>query len=192
MNRCDICTPEKSIGIVVNSCAQRCKYHKSPDKDEYDFQKMSPKGLCPDLFYSIYSHCLALLYDAKVEGGLSFSCPNPEADVRVKIIPKHLPFSPILNFIERLSRRFWRPLSLTDKRIFIEVSSSGDGCPRNHRKGQRFEFNIGFSDDLCPASFHSIYPFVFLKARNKLKDRVYIGCPDAKNIITYKIEDKDE
>lgn len=178
-----ICTPDTNIKVELDSYTIRCKYHKKYRKNKYDFYNIAPKGLCPDLFYTIYPHCLALLYDAKVDTVLY--CPNPEADIKIKIKVKPMVLKQLLNKTEKLARKYWRPLSLTDKRIIIEVIN-GNNCPRNHKPNQKFEFNIGFFSELCPAGFHSIYPFVFLMARKKLKT-AYVGCPDAKNKIVYKL-----
>lgn len=193
---CEVCTPNVDTQIALHSCVHRCKYHKEFRKNKYTFQNIVPRNLCPDLFYIAYPFCLAFLYDATIDKKKKrvVSCPNPKANVKIEIKLKPIIFKSLINKIERLARKYWRPLNLPDKRILLRIVSVDGDCPRGHKKNQDFEFNIGFFSELCPASFHSIYPFIFLIARKRLsrfsdtRDSIKIGCPDIKNKITYKIQ----
>ncbi len=192
------CTPETKVEIKFNSCAIRCKYHGKGRKNKYNFHGLAPKNLCPDLFYVAYPYGLAFLYDAVIDKKRSviLSCPYAKANVKLEVRAKPMRLKPLLNRIEKWARKNWRPLSLTDKRIIMKIISVEGDCPRHHQSNQEFEFNIGFSSELCPASFHSIYPFIFLIAKKELsrfadtRHSIKIGCPDARDKIIYKIKTK--
>lgn len=192
---CKKCTPNVDVHVAFHTCIYRCKYHGKFRKNNYTFQSITPKNLCPDLFYIAYPFCLAFLYDATIDQKKKrvVSCPNPNANVKIEIKIKPIIFRSLINKIELLARKYWRPLSLPDKRILLKIVNVGGDCPRDHKINQEFEFNIGFFSELCPASFHSIYPFIFLIARKRLfrfsdtRGSIEIGCPDVKNKITYNI-----
>lgn len=199
MIECQVCTPDSDVKLTLDSYAQRCKYHGKLRKNKHDFHSLAPKYLCPDLFYVAYPYCLALLYDAVINGKgkkMCLRCPNPKGDVKIEIKAKPMLFKPLFNRVEKWARGHGRPLSLTDKRIGIKIIGAGGTCPRQHQPKEQFEFNIGFSLELCPASFHSIYPFIFLIARGKRsrfsgpRGSIKVGCPDAKNVIVYNIKAK--
>lgn len=195
MINCKQCTPNANINVSFHTCIHRCKYHGKFRKNKYTFQNLAPKNLCPDLFYIAYPFCLAFLYGAIIDHKKErvVSCPNPNGDVKMEIKIKPIIFRSLTNKIELLARKCWRPLNLPDKRILLRIIGVCGDCPRNHKVNQEFEFNIGFFSELCPASFHSIYPFIFLAARKRLfrfsdaRDSIEIGCPDVKNKITYNI-----
>ena len=199
MNKCGVCTPNTNIQVGLDSFKHRCIYHKRVNKNRYNFGSIAPRHLCPDLFFTAYPYCLAFLYDAVIDGKRNrvLSCPNPEANVKIRVQIKPRIVKPIFNKLESLARKYWRPLSLTDKRIILKIVSVDGNCPRKHTPNQQFEFNISFFPELCPASFHSIYPFVFLIARkmssrfSDTENSIHVGCPDAKNAVTYKIEKKE-
>jgi uncharacterized repeat protein (TIGR04076 family) len=181
--------------VVVDTYVHRCIYHGKLRKNKYCFRNVAPKNLCPDLFYIAYPYCLALLYDAKMDKKRSIilSCPNPQANVKIKIKVKPIISKYLYNKIRSLAKKHWRPINFPNKRIMMKIISVDGNCPRNHKPNQCSEFNIGFFSELCPAGFHSIYPFVSLISRKMLsrfsdtQNSIKIGCPDVNKVITYKI-----
>lgn len=183
--------PEFLLDTVVMK--KICKYHKrrgqeyKPDDVVRDF--------CSDAFYVAYPYCLALLYGANKnefkEGRVHLCCPNPKGIAfevrRVHCWPLYIRIGKTI--LGWMVGKILYPLDWEDWHIQIKVTRNQGKCPANFSVGKTYWFNIGRLDELCPASFHGIYPVLlpYLLGYNlpwqKEGETANIHCPDDEGMI---------
>ena len=127
-------------------------------------EKELTSGLCPHAFYVLYPFALALLYDSKKDS-FKASCPEGKQFLmkRVKSLPEVIP--PRLR--EAILNR------IGGYEVVFEAVESCD----THKKGENFILNTRSPTVLCPASAHTILPFLLADMRIK------VNCPDYEGII---------
>jgi uncharacterized repeat protein (TIGR04076 family) len=170
-----------------------CKYHKRKGQ-EYKPNDII-RDFCSDAFYAAYPYCLALLYGADKNefknGRVCLSCPNPKGIIfearRVHCRPFYTRI--VKKILEWLIAKILYPPDWENWHIKLRVIKNHGGCPANFTAGKTYWFNIRRLDELCPASFHAIYPFFlpYLLEYNSLwqKERssIEIHCPDHQGMI---------
>ncbi len=172
--------------IVAEINDNRCRYHSiRSKKQKIDLIR---KGMCPVGYMSLYPflfalHCsrdrtkLKLDVDRMVK-----QCPLGEEGATFKVNVERIRFG-LLEYVKNLARRLINlviPCEVHDKHIVIEVMDKAAGCPLEFRKGDQLSFNIGRTDEMCPAAFNSVYPFLDLIANNGV-----VGCPDYRTHVRF-------
>ena len=80
-------------------------------------------------------------------------------------------------------RRIGIPIEYPHSKIIIKVSAAAN-CPAGYKEAREFEFNIWRTDELCPAGFHAVFPFL-------AADGDYpVHCPDPRGIVYEKMQDR--
>ena len=205
----------KQVFVKTEVLKKRCKYHKRAG-EKYDMDSLGPPGLCLDAYHVAYPYCLALLYDAEFTKSderyhhtdsqrdrVLVQCPNPKERVvmeirRYYVLPKAV--KSLKNLAERILEKLSFPVDVIEYRIGIMVVEVKGNCPHSHKVGEKFWFNIrtrlfwlnGRQEEICPASFDQLYPFIAL-ARRGVKipwsnngSSACLNCPDDKGVV-YKI-----
>ncbi|HIE05494.1 MAG TPA: TIGR04076 family protein [bacterium (Candidatus Stahlbacteria)] len=79
-------------------------------------------------------------------------------------------------------------------RVIITVAEQKGTCEAGHRTGQKFIYE-GRLPDICPAAFHSLYPYLrVLQFGGNLpweeEGQALIACPDPENPVVFRLERK--
>jgi uncharacterized repeat protein (TIGR04076 family) len=162
---------------------------------------LTPTGLCLSAFHAIYPRCLALLYDASFTASLrtaqvEASCPNPDCRVRFEItrIERLRPHIKMMKkAVEWLLAKLAIPPDWIDLDISIQVKQVDGSCPANHRVGQTYTFNICLPSELCPATFHALFPYLTLAVQGlslpwpQSGKQPEIHCPDHRG-FNYQVQ----
>lgn len=160
-----------------------CKYHKR--LGQTFTRKQIIKGFCPHAFYSVYPFCLSLLYGAKFpDKKIIISCQkNDGIKFSVEKVRKwNFFWGFFLKALKYLSEKFWQPLDIEDGDIKIEKVSFSPNCSFVQKKP--YFFNIRRLNELCPASFYQLYPFLLSNQKGW-----EINCPDHEGMV-YRLKDK--
>lgn len=149
--------------VTVSMMKKVCRYHRAGKKAYETVQELTD-GLCLHAFHAVYPFALALLYDSK-HYSFTVSCPEGRmfSVKRVKSLPRIIPMKVRESLLCRVG----------GYQITCEPLQS---CHR-HQLGECFNLNIRDPTILCPASLHTIYPFL-LSATSRM-----IHCPDHNGII---------
>lgn len=188
---CKYCIDNLNFKVKVADIETKCKYHKK-EGAVYSVSALAPEGLCRQLFYAVYPACLAVLYNGLPARGrlrkkgmreAVAGCPAP-AGVRVKIRSEEIlppPLRMLKELGEELCKRFYRAFDAPWRRVVMEIIQAGPDCPKGYSAGDVFKFNINKKDELCPAGFATLYPYLRL-----LPHSLYVHCPDYVG-VTYEI-----
>lgn len=189
---CEYCTDETSFEVKVSEIETKCKYHKQIGR-VFKMEELAPQGLCRELFYAAYPKSLAVLYNGMPNRGkfrtkginqLVTACPAPNG-VRVRIRTEER-LHPYLRMIKELFEEFlkwiFRAYDAPFRKVSIEVEEVGSYCPKGYQVGDRFQFNINKQDELCPAAFATVYPYLkFLENEKNVTGKsksMKVHCPD--------------
>lgn len=187
-----------SLSFSVVSHSRLCRYYKKPGQ-AIPFENLVPRDFCLPAYYSAYPYALSLLYDGvdfeKLgrEKSACLSCPNDKNHVRMQVRTRRNIFSPLLNFLEKTLRWLGLPKDVLDKSIKIETIGLTGNCSKNLRPGQLFNFNLYNSQELCPAVFYNLFPYLVMLNKKvfpywtKDRRRIDIHCPDAIAKIIHRI-----
>lgn len=196
---CKYCIDDLNFTVMVADIATKCKYHKKKGA-VYSASSVAPAGLCRELFYVAYPSCLALLYSGKPVRGLLrkkgvqraiVSCPESKGiKIEVKVEEIFIPpLRAMKEFTEELCKFLFRPLDGHFRKIKIEVVETGFDCPKGYHIGDTFQFNTNKEDELCPAGFATIYPYLRFQKdinNNISSQSMKVHCPDYVG-VTYEI-----
>lgn len=191
------CSPRKGVlEINLSECTHVCRYHKFPARRRYAAGLLAPRGMCIDLFHAAYPYCLSLLYGGKFSEPIMVSCPNPEAQVAIRLDKVATKTRVLRKCMVKLSRWLGREIECPSESIVMSVVSCDNAhCLYTFTTGQKFKFNIWLGREVCPATFDAMYPSV----HNLLRGGVIpwsedagnkIVCPDSKSNITMSVEPK--
>ena len=180
--------------IFSHLSKKRCGYCRRGN-ETHTRDELIPQGFCIDAYYAVYPYLLALLYDARFQEKkrIIVKCPNPDNPARIEISFRPKKMKAILNLIEKISRKLGHPKDAIDKVMAIKVIDAGASC--HLRKGDLAWVKIPNMREFCPASFFSLYPFLFQASRSdalpgeagKIKN-VNFACPDPKTNICYTVD----
>ncbi|HHT9140540.1 MAG TPA: TIGR04076 family protein [Candidatus Tripitaka californicus] len=189
----DVCFPYNRQAVKAATVKSPCRYHTAPTA----MGRVSPEGMCLSAFHTAYPYSLGLLYDAKfVNGGgggpIRLRCPNPRGGVELEV--KRVPTtSSVVRLLKGIGARVFelisRPVDVIDHKIVYTICGVQGTCPARHRVGEEFEFNLWSKEELCPASFHSLYPYLFLKDRGDSfgwqegEALSEVSCPDCQGAV---------
>lgn len=198
---CDYCTDDISFKVKVVDIETKCKYHKELGH-VFNMQDLAPKGLCRELFYAAYPKSLAVLYNGRPNRGkirskginqMVTACPAPNG-VKVRIRTEerlHPIFRMIKELIEEFMKFIHRGYDAPFRNVTIEVAEVGTYCPKGYQEGDMFKFNINKQDELCPAAFATVYPYLKFLDNEKNKTgrskTMKIHCPDFVG-VTFEID----
>lgn len=172
--------------IQTEPFLRTCRYHRQQGQG-FCGTALYPAGFCPHAFNASYPYALALLYDARypdAEGNLKQSfetrCPATANTVFFRIDIRYT-MPKWLRILKRLLIRFLQKLGIPaeypDKAVFYQVQEVTGQCPRGLKKGNVFFFNLHNRKELCPASFHSLYP-ILMKNSARAEAPSVLHCPD--------------
>lgn len=192
----EMCSPKKNILIKLSDYKRKiCRYHKFSTCKNFNLEKLSPPGLCPDLFYLAYPWCLMKLYENKLKieqdkNPLVISCPNSKNEVKLVITKFPTKSAKLRVKFMDLIRKFGKNADIPFYKISMKIINNSKDCPRGHCKGQNFYFNsgLGFKKSICPAAFNNIYLFLHSILRGvNLPKPLRIDCPDDAVKNTYDL-----
>jgi len=171
--------------IKVVGLNKRCRYHRKKGQ-EYSLEQISPQGLCPAFFQRAYPFCLSLLYNGH-GGKISIKCPNKKYGLELEVYKKC--FWPkisimVKNKILKLIAKVCRPLDIPNENIYLKIVKTNTQCPKDYPLNKIFRFNIWNTNEICPAGFAQIFPYLF---NLKEKEARTIPCPDDE-VVTYEIK----
>ncbi|MDP2939646.1 MAG: hypothetical protein Q8O13_06200 [Candidatus Omnitrophota bacterium] len=172
-----------------------CKYHKR--KGQVYKSDDIVRDFCLDAFYVAYPYCLAFLYDADKNEfknkKITLFCPNPKGITfeitRIPALPLfiRIVWKLFVYLLSKMSIRLdWADLHWCIK---LKVTENKGSCPAGYVAGKTYWFNTRRLDELCPASFHGIYPFLlsyllgYSLPWQKQGEIVNIHCPDHEGIV---------
>lgn len=170
-----------------------CRYHSKLT----EIKRIAPNNMCIDGFHAIYPYSLALLYDATFTNDLKkdlvyINCPSTEGKVifEVKrILTGNNTTRLLKTFSANIFEMFFYPVDFFSYKIVYTVSQIKGKCPAGYNIGDEFTFNISDRDELCPASFHSISPYLFLKNKGVFfgwegtDNSSQVSCPDCQGAV---------
>lgn len=179
--------------IKASAVKSPCRYHSSPG----GIVRVAPIGLCLDAFHAIYPYALAMLYDANFKNdgahsSVSICCPSPKYKVvfkikRVQAVSNGIKV--LKNILAKIFETFFYPIDVINYKVIYTVSGIQGKCPAGHKIGEQFEFNLWDKEELCPASFHSAFPFLLLENQGisfRWKDgseACEVSCPDCQGAV---------
>ncbi len=186
------CSEEKPFQVSTRSFHKKCGYCKSA-KVAVGREGVSPQGFCIDAFYAVYPYLLALLYDAKFDfrsgaKALVIRCPNSASPSFIKVSFKRKKLKPLLNILEKTFRALGSPKDAIDKIMTAEVLHENKDCLMP--AGSGFALRIPDIRQLCPASFFSLYPFLYAHKKDPGAGlpQMSFSCPDPKTCVTYEVD----
>lgn len=187
------CFSYKNQPIKATAVKSPCRYHSKPA----DIERVGPKGFCLDAFHAAYPYGLALLYDADFKGidkrdSVSICCPSPKYKVifevkRIQTVSEVL--KRLKNTAAKIFEKVFHPVDIINYKVAYKVLDVHGNCPAGHKVGEEFEFNIWDKKELCPASFHSIFPFLLLENQGipfRWRDDskvCEVPCPDCQGAV---------
>ncbi len=187
------CFLYKSQSIKTRVVKSPCRYHSSPG----GIVRIARRGLCLDAFHAIYPYALAMLYDANfnnddTHSSVSICCPSPKYKVvfkikRIQAVSNGL--KALKNILAKIFETFFYPIDVINYKVIYSVSDIHGKCPAGHKIGEQFEFNLWDKEELCPASFHSVFPFLLLENQGipfRWKDgseACEVSCPDCQGAV---------
>ncbi len=182
---------EKGLKLVYDATDNRCRYH--PLNSDNKQVSLLSQGMCPAAFLNLYPTLLALHCNqnkSKLKmnpAGEIISCPLGSDGVSFRIYSSKRKFNPWVYFknILRWILNFIMPVEIPDKDIHIKAVDEGKGCLIGITRDHDFYFNLDKRDELCPAAFTSIYPYLDIENNNFVA-----GCPDYRTQVTFSILDK--
>lgn len=170
-----------------------CRYHLNSGGTV----RVAPRGFCLDALHTIYPYGLALLYDASFKNGgsdssISVCCPNSKNKVifevkRIQAVSNGIKI--LKDIFAKIFGTLFYPVDMINYRVIYTVSGIRGKCPVGHKVGEEFEFNIWDREELCPASFHSVFPFLLLRNQGisfQWKDDgkvCEVSCPDCQGTV---------
>lgn len=174
-----------SYGLtVIGKDTHKCRYHRKGQR--YTSFQMAPGGLCIEAFHSIYPYALGLLYGVEAE---RFYVRCPKGSVIFLVERKPAKFIPMLKYrIKALIDPFY-PGDPRKYQVSIKVFQLEAKCLKGHKEGEEFEFNQDNKNELCPAAFDSIYPFIYAyKSSKKIPKGCSLCCQDHLTNIVFNLE----
>jgi hypothetical protein len=92
---------------------------------------------------------------------------------RIQTLPKSI--KALKTVAEKAFKKLVFPPDVIDYKIRIKIIEAADGCP--HKPGELYYMNIRNTNELCPASFDALYPFL------GVSDIQLIHCADHEGIL---------
>ena len=143
--------------------SNRCRYHRRRTVGELAALTRLPP--CPLAAMALYSTQFALhcgpREPALDRSGREVRCPLGEAGVTFRCSTAPMDWTAARWLRHAVGRVLApiRPTEAFDKRVVTEVVEVGQPCPAGIVPGDRYLFNIDDDSEICPAAFHSIYPW---------------------------------
>lgn len=168
------------VSLITKKFGKICKYHKRAGQ-KYSANDII-KDFCFDAFYTAYPYCLAFLYNAKFphKNNITLSCPQQKGVVfTLERLRRWNPLVVLLlKLLKKASKQFSYPLDIEDHQVKLTVIENNGSCPKAYQPGKSYEFNIRQLDQLCPASFYQLYPFIVSGLKN-----IKLHCPDHEGMV---------
>jgi len=186
------CSNYTHDAVTAVELKKKCRYHKKGGQS-FTLDAIAPAGLCLDAFHIAYPYCLTLLYDGDFNASchrpcdanrVIIQCPRGKMKMevaRIHLLPKTV--KTLKTAAEKAFKKLFYPPDVIDYKIRIKIIEAADGCP--HKPGELYYMNIRDTNELCPASFDAVYPFL------GVKDIQLVHCPDHEGIL-YELTRRQE
>lgn len=182
----------QKLKLVYDANDNRCRYHEksSDDKNINIFSQ----GMCPIAYMNLYPTLFALHLNQEPDqlqidpNNHTVYCPIGRDGVQFKVYTKRLKFNfkAYLKIAVSWLANQIMPVEVFNKTTHIEAISDGKGCPLEIKKGDTFYFNLDHTDELCPAAFNSVYPFL-----DVVNNNFTAGCPDYRTHVSFNSPSKE-
>lgn len=188
----DLKQSPSTLKVRVVDFKAPCLFYRKKG-EEFTIDELVPEGVCPDLFFQIYSQYLSLLYDGKIYSkNIMLQCLGNDAKTYWSITTKTMLLSPIINLARLFFRLVGRPKDLIDKKIIIDLKGNEGECPMGYSEKVKISFNqyshLWKRRFFCPAVFYTIYPFLIaLINDNNKKEPLLIRCPADNTSILFEL-----
>lgn len=157
----------KTGSITLSRLKSPCRFHNGIESIK--FEDFSHNDFCLFALHASYISAIALAYGSfdKIQGH-SFLCPS--LDCKVKFCARrkyyyHPVLIPILKIFAKINGRLRRPLDILYWDVKLKIESVEGKCPMGHYKGYETKLNLFCTTKLCPATFHAVFPYLFLQAQ---------------------------
>jgi len=169
-DRREVCSKRSDVDTKVNAAVLRgeCRYHSASKPVENI--KAGPAGFCQDAYHAAYPYALELIYndtpDWMSESAVVINCPGVTNKVFFKIRRQWTASGWVRGLKSVAANVFGalvHPVDIIDCKVTYTVSRVDGRCPAGHKTADSYEFNMNKMNELCPASFHALYPYLFLK-----------------------------
>lgn len=197
----EVCSKRADSNVKAATLRGECRYHVS--LKPVDNIHAGPPGFCPDAHHAAYPYALELIYNDAPPwanaGGVTVHCPGVTNKVVFRIQRQWtapLWLRRLKGAAAKVFGAFVHPVDIIDCRVSYSVVRVDGHCPAGHKTADTYEFNMDKMTELCPASFHALYPYLFLKktgipfhwADNSLeKDELQVPnmtpCPDCMGAV---------
>lgn len=164
----EVCSRPIDSNVEAAALRGECRYHlSSKPVEKID---AGPPGFCQDAHHAAYPYALELIYNAAPSwakaDGVTIQCPGVTNKVVFRIQRRWTAPS----WLRRLKGAaaqvvgaLAHPVDIIDCAVSYSVVSVDGCCPAGHKIADTYEFNMNKMTELCPASFHALYPYLFLK-----------------------------
>ncbi len=152
------------ITLEVFNIVHPCRYHRNKDTV---VSNLLPTGFCPHVFNEVYPFLLAKLYGGDIEEEISLTHPGSKDDVRVDLRKVWIVRSTLaresIKLAKKLFETVFHPVDLLDCYVKVNfLENMSEGC--SSQKGKEYVVDLRNKNHLCPASFHTLYPYLCLAA----------------------------
>ncbi len=159
-----LCEIDGKIALKVFNIIFPCRYHREKDAVVSD---LLPQDFCPHVFNELYPYLLAKLYGGDIGEEITLTHPGSRDDVRVDLKKVWIVRSTFLresvNLARRLFETVFHPVDLLDCYVKVNFAENmSEGC--SSQKGKEYVVDLRNKNHLCPASFHTLYPYLCLAA----------------------------
>lgn len=196
----DRCQAVKNINVETKKIIFPCRYHRKIKKFS---SGILPEGFCIYVFHAVYPYVLALMYNAMAENILKIKCPKGSCGITIKLSKRYIGINklikPLFDSLRGFSAAVRHPIDLIDYRINIEVLKIEDISAQCLLKaGVEYPVNLNSEDFICPAAFHTLYPYliageyglVIQWGRDAQTDNI-VACPDCVGAV-YSIRKEEK
>lgn len=183
------CKIDNEIIIKVSKIIFSCRYHKNKKEFKSHFL---PDRFCYETFTALYPYILATMYNARISRNLKIRHPGKESYIILTmdkiILRKNRLVRGAINLLKKLFEAVFYPVDLLDYDLEINIlENESEGC--SLKKGRKYKVNLRDGNFLCPASSHTLYPYLLLTASGyKMKwggDDIdnLLPCPDCAGTV---------
>lgn len=179
-------------GFGISKIGRPCKYHRKLSIFSKD--RLTPQELCPEAYHSLYPYAFAMLYSgrsSKIKEVLELGCPNADGGVifSCEKLPHESLKQKIIFILKKNAYFIFPSVDVVNGRIEFTIKKVLSFCPKGHQVGDKFKFNIGEGNDICPAAFNSFY--LIESGRYNCPNNnisLKIRCPDYEKNIIFSME----
>lgn len=164
----EVCSKQADSNVKAETLRGECRYHASSKPVENIHA--GPPGFCQDAHHAAYPYALELIYNDAPPwlnaDGVTVHCPGVTNKVVFRVQREWtapLWLRRLKGAAAKVFGALAHPVDIIDCRVTYTVARVDGRCPAGHKTADTYEFNMDKRTELCPASFHALYPYLFLK-----------------------------